>query len=141
MRAICMIVALTQLASCDLNSGPDRVRVLGSIAGYNDDDPQITLDPDGRNVTVAVTTYGSGCHTLGETEVEISGLEAKITPFDYTAAAGTGCDRMLRSFVHSVTLSFASEGTARIQVRGIDNRGSAGDTLVIERAVELRISD
>lgn len=129
-------------AGCSLGTDPDRVRVLGQIAGYLEGDPQVSLEQDGRAITVRVTTYGSGCHTPGETDVVVEGLTATITPWDYTAPPGTGCTDQLLSFEHRVAVQFASSGTAELRIRGIDigSRSATnmvGDTLVVTRTVEL----
>ena len=119
-----------------------RVLELGSIAGYNNDDPRFTLTRDGRRVDLAVTTYGGGCHSKGITDVILNGLNADVTPYDYTAQAGTTCTRELRSFIHQASLQFAQSGAAQIRIRGIDARARTsgnpvGDTVTVVRTVEL----
>jgi hypothetical protein len=121
----------------------DRVRVLGAIKGYNQDDPRIAVSASGRTVTVTVTTYGAGCHSRGKTEVSVAGLVAEIVPWDYTAPAGTPCTMQLLSFTHTATIPFASAGTATIRVRGIDaatrHAGNmAGTEITVERTVQLQ---
>ena len=134
---------LILLASgCSVFTDPDRVRVLGEIAGYLEGDPQVGIEQDGRTVTVLVTTYGSGCHTMGETDVVVEGLTATITPWDYTAPPGTACTDQLLSFEHRAVVQFATSGTAELRIRGIDisSRSATnmvGDTLVVTQTVEL----
>jgi hypothetical protein len=103
------------------------VRVLGAIAGYH---------------SVRITTYGGGCHRAGEIEVEVQGLEAVITPYDYTAPPGSPCTRQLIMLEHEARVSFGQRGTARIIVVGIDHRqlsttNTVGDTLRVERTLEI----
>lgn len=137
-----LLMLVPLLVACSALTGADRVRVLGAIAGYLDGDPQVTIQQDGRTITVLVTTYGGGCHTQGETEVVIDGLMATVTPYDYTATPGTGCTDQLLSFEHRAVVQFPSGGTAQLRIRGIDRRGRSetnmvGDTLVVTRTVAI----
>ena len=137
-----LLLLVPLLSTCGVLTGADRVRVLGAIAGYMDGDPQVTVQQDGRTVTVLVTTYGGGCHTPGETDVVIDGLIATITPWDYTATPGTECTHQLLSFEHRAVVPFSSGGTAQLRIRGMDiSRRSAGnmvgDTLVVTRTVAV----
>lgn len=122
--------------ACTGFTGVDQSRVLGTIAGFAAEDPRIEITPTGRQVTVAVTTYGGGCDSQGETEVEVSGLEATVEPYDYAALPGSPCNRMLRSFRHATTVRFGRSGAARIVVRGL--KAPSGDTLTVERSVLLQ---
>lgn len=122
---------------------PDRVRVLGAIKGYNSDDPRIEVSAAGRTVRVIVTSYGGGCHSRGDTEVSVSGLTADVTPYDFTAPAGTPCTLPLLSFRHEAEIRFDRGGTALIRVHGIDAstrnaQNMEGTRIVVERQVELR---
>jgi hypothetical protein len=72
----------------------------------------------------------------------VRGLEAEITPYDYSDGPGSVCTSVGRSFDHRVTVAFESAGTARVRIRGIDGRtrrvgNLVGDTLVLERRVEV----
>jgi hypothetical protein len=123
-------------------AGTDRVRMLGAIAGYNNDDPRITIAATGRTVVVEVTTYGGGCHSRGETEVSRTGMTAEIVPYDYTAPPGTPCTMQLLSFRHTAAIEFDQAGTATIRVRGIDGSSRSaqdvgGTEIVVERKVVL----
>ena len=126
----------------DHGDDPNRVRVLGSIAGYNNDDPRIEFVPGNGSVLVRVTTYGDGCHSKGETEVRVDGMEALVTPYDYTAPPGTVCTRQLVSTIHEATVQFPGSGTARVRVRGLDRsrmstQNMIGDTITVERSVVI----
>ncbi|MEO7648259.1 MAG: hypothetical protein ABIV11_08500 [Gemmatimonadaceae bacterium] len=123
-------------------TAPDQGRRLGTIAGFQLNDPNVAVVPDGRTVTVSVTTYGGGCESKGETEVAVNGLTAVVTPYDYTSTATGACTDILRSFVHSTSIQFAGPGTAQIIVRGLDGRTRTannlmGDTLSVVRSVQL----
>lgn len=140
------LIALTIVAfllGCSSTTEPDRVRVLGAIAGFNEGDPQIQIVPDDQTVTVRVTTYGNGCYSKGETEAVVEGLEATVTPWDSTVAprSGVACTEILLSFTHEAVLDFDEAGTARIAVRGMDrssgSTGKRGEETTIERFVEV----
>jgi len=123
--------------------GSNRVTVLGAIKGYNNDDPRIALAVNGRDVTVTVSTYGGGCHSKGVTDVQRTGMQALLTPWDHTAPPGTPCTMQLVEMRHTATVSFPQAGTATIRVRGIDAGtrhvgNMAGDTIIVERTVTLQ---
>lgn len=139
MRSI-TFAAVTLLLGCSSATQPDETRVLGAIAGYNQDDPRIEIVPGTASVTVRVTTYGNGCYGEGPTEVDVRGREAVILPYDYTAPPGTPCFDILNSFSHEAIVRFDGPGAARILVRGIDGstasaRNPRGDTITVERVV------
>lgn len=130
------------VAACAEPAGPERVTVLGEIAGYHRDDPRITVAATGRRVEVSVTTYGDGCYAKADTRVTVSGLIADVEPHDFALRGDVACPSVLLSFTHAVAIDFATGGTARIRVRGIDAStrsaaNPAGDTLVVERTIEL----
>lgn len=133
---------LSVVRSVEVRDPPGRVLRLGLIAGFNNDDPRVTLTQDGRRVDLSITTYGGGCESKGITEVVLNGLNADVTPYDYTAQPGTTCTRELRSFVHQASLQFAEGGTAQIRIRGIDIRARTsgnplGDTVTVVRTVAI----
>ena len=91
---------------------------------------------------ITITTYGDGCHRIGETNVEVHGLEAVITPYDHTAPPGTPCTRQLVTMNHEARVTFDDSGTARIIILGLDHRtlsasNMAGDTVRVERTLEI----
>ena len=150
-------LAIMLLAACQSTAEPDisargeeaseavgnRVLVLGTIAGYNDGDPDVAVVVSGRTAMVRVTTYGDGCYSKGPTEVTVEGSEVLVTPYDYTEPPGTLCTRILESFSHEATVTFGGPADAVIRVLGIDmSRVSAanmdGDTLVVSRTVQVR---
>jgi hypothetical protein len=138
-----LFLFLWMAMGCTSQTGPDRIRVLGAIMGYNLDDPRIEIVQDQRTVTVRVTTYGNGCYSQGETETAVEGLEANIRPWDYTFSARSdrACPDVLLSFVHEAVLRFDDAGTVRIRVRGIDAGqaagGSRGEVVTVERTVAV----
>jgi hypothetical protein len=120
----------------------DRVRVIGAIEGYNVDDPRISVPTTaraGQDFEVTVSTYGSGCHSKGETEVSISGRTATITPYDYTAPPGTPCTMQLVEFRHTATVRFATMGPAEVVIRG-ESRTAQG-VIDVRRSVSVQQAD
>ena len=145
LAAACMACASGLAAPAD---GPEsgasaqRVRILGTIKGYNTDDPHIDVSSSGRTAQVVVITYGDGCLTKGDTEVRVAGLVADITPYDYTAPPGSICTRQLVSVRHTATVTFAGAGEATIRIHGMDasNLSAAnmrGDRIIVERKVRV----
>jgi hypothetical protein len=129
-------------SSASPGGSPDRVQVLGAIAGFNHDDPRITVTQQDGAVTVRVTTYGGGCHSKGPTHVQVQGMEALVIPYDYTAPPGTPCTLILLGFVHEATLRFDGRGTGRVRVRGMDHStisaaNPRGDTITVERSIAV----
>ncbi len=133
--------ALSVLA-CSSSTAPEsrHPRVLGVIAGYTTAATEPTFEVNGRWVTVTVYTFGNRCVSALDTEVRIVGLEAFVTPYD----VNPGCPfRDLKAMPHRAVLRFSSSGIARINLRGISSptradQNPAGDTITIQRIVELR---
>ena len=144
MRLGLLVLPLVLACGGTTATAPDQGRRLGMIAGFQSNDPHITVVPSGRTVTVSVTTYGGGCESQGETEVVVNGLNAVVTPYDYTKVpVGGACTDILRSFVHTTSIQFAGPGTAQITVRGLGWRTRTpknpdGDTMSVVRTVELQ---
>ena len=71
----------------------------------------------------------------GETDVQLQGSRANITPYDYevTPLFG-GCLLYGEDYKHTATLSFAAKGTATIVFHGQSN----GAMTMLERTVEVR---
>jgi len=152
MRRIAAVALL--LAGCSSTSAPEpdpadgiiegnRMKVLGDIKGYHNDDPRVRVAAAGRIVNVTVTTYGGGCHSEGETKVEVRGSVADVIPYDYTALPGTACTQPLLSFEHDVVIPFATDGIATVRIHGIDRSSRSGDNMrgtriVVERTVRLQ---
>lgn len=137
-RAVVAAAALAVvLSACHILAGPDEVRRMGSIAGYTSDDPRVTLVQVGRRVDVSVISYGGGCERQGDTEVVVTGLEAMVTPFDFTDADAQVCTDILKSFDHKASIEFPTGGTATIRVRGLSLVWGVADTIVVTREVTL----
>jgi hypothetical protein len=120
------------LVGCSSLAEPNATTVLGTITGFNQDDPRIGVATAGRAVTITVTTYGNGCYSQGPTQSHTTGMTVSITPYD--RVAGRVCTDILQSFVHAATVEFPAAGSVLIRVRG---RDIAGDTVAFERTVSL----
>lgn len=133
-----LILGIALVTACSPTE-PSQHRVLGTIAGFDSTDPHVVLSSAGTAVTVGIRTYGNGCYSVAETVVDVDGLEATVTPYDYDP----GCfQRDLKLLDHSATISFPSQGTALIRVKGLDVSKLSGtnlqpDTLLVERTIEI----
>lgn len=125
------------LSACHILAGPEEVRRMGSIAGYNNDDPRVTLVQVGRRVDVSVISYGGGCERQGDTEVVVTGLDVMVTPFDFTDTDAQVCTNVLKSFDHKASVEFPTAGTGTIRVRGLSRESGVADTIVVIREVTL----
>lgn len=130
------------ISGCDNFTGPDKERVIGTVTGFEPDDPQWsvadTVQP-GDTVTVSVQTYGDGCFEKGGTEVEVDGLEATVTPYDIHVDRRC-VERSLKTFNHVATVRFDSAGTARVTLRGRTRPlwRRAGEVVTFDQTVTVR---
>ena len=128
MRLLIVIVICALLASCDsvTVTGPNERLVVGTVAFFSD---QVVIEvPDTVSVSVpfsvSVHTFGGGCKRVGPTEVVINGLDAEVTPFDYTMTGdGVVCTDIFRVFEHEASLTFAAVGSATVTIRGKEEPG------------------
>lgn len=139
MKRTVLILVLTALGcSPGTTSEPETVRVLGTIDGYPVGGPHITLSQQGENVLVKIITYGPGCYEKGETEAEVEGLNATVTPYDYAPPPGSPCTRDLVAFEHTTRLHFTRSGTATVVVRGLTvETDPYGEPVAFERSISL----
>lgn len=131
---------LLALAACAQALEPLRdEEVLGYVKGFNNDDPRIEVPATvarGEAFTVAVTTYGGGCTSMGRTEVSRQGAEVVVTPIDRENRAAQVCTDILKSFRHVAPVQLHESGTARIVVRGRES--PSGREIRVERTVVVR---
>ena len=104
--------------------GPDEVRFLGKIL---DPEPVVKV-PDTVSVSmpfnVSIETGGGGCIRAGETEVEVVGNRATVTPYDYGPAGDPPCIANVVQIVHSATVTFDGAGKGTIVFRGTGYGGA-----------------
>ncbi|HEX2219708.1 MAG TPA: hypothetical protein VHG35_12970 [Gemmatimonadales bacterium] len=134
------------LAACvEAPFQPDAERRVGVLVLYGTQPERPLAAPDtvqaGVDFTVTVTTLGGGCERKGETETEVSGAVATVTPYDYTDVSAQVCPDVLRTFPHTTTLRFAAPGEALLRVRGRrtgPDTPRAGVPVTLERRIVVR---
>ncbi len=121
---------LILLTSCGLLER--RVRVVGEIDSFSQQDAIIVPASvqSRESFEVTVTTLGGGCMDQGETDVQVQGLRADITPYDYAITPLFGaCLLYGEEYLHTTTLTFAEKGTATLFFHGRElTTGKAGET-------------
>ena len=142
MKSPFWLVAVLTTGCEPLPSAAVEVRVLGTvyIEGIQPDmqRPLIEL-PDTVSVatpfTVSVTTEVGGCKRAGgQTDVEVNGNSAVITPYDYSRSSMDGgsshiCTDDLRFAGHMAQVTFGAPGEGTVVVR---SRTSHFDATPIE---------
>ena len=120
IAAAALAAALAACTGSPVGDDPGERRV-GILRLYRTDPPSALVAPDtvraGVDFQVGATTLGGGCERAGETEVQVSGGVAVVTPYDYTARAGA-CHDILLYLPHAATLRFSTPGEAVVRVRG-----------------------
>jgi hypothetical protein len=137
----CLVLACGFITGEEEEEEITRERLIGTIEFYSD---PVRIQLPGtvlRGVTfdVTVRTYGGGCIDKGDTEVEVNGLAAQVTPYDIEVThmpAGSVCTADLRFYEHIGEVRFDQSGTATVVVRG---RKKPQDVIIsVERAVNVR---
>ncbi|HEX8275090.1 MAG TPA: hypothetical protein VF615_20825 [Longimicrobiaceae bacterium] len=123
IRPIAAAALAAALAACTGSPiGEDREeRRIGILRLYRTDPPVALAAPDtvraGVDFQVTATTLGGGCERAGETEAQVGGGVAVVTPYDYTEL-GVDCPDILRHLHHAATLRFPAPGKAVVRVQG-----------------------
>jgi len=97
-----------------------RDRVVGHIdfSDVRGHEPQIPETATaGVPFPVTVWTMGGGCHDGGDTEVDVDGLSAEVTPYDYLRTGAGVCTDILLRFEHKVTVRFDAPGPGEVVLR------------------------
>ena len=138
--AVAALGLMTVGCSPILDDGIERERMIATIEHYGD--PVVVELPDsvdaGEAFAVHVRTYGGGCIEMGDTEVEIAGLWAVVTPYDIevTYPEGYVCTAVLAFYDHIGNVQFDQSGPAIVDVKG---RKKPENVLIsVERPVFVR---
>lgn len=112
-------MAAAALPACSIDHFDSKERVFGHIA-FDDLHSDFHI-PDtatvGVPVRLAVWTQGAGCHEGGDTEVDVDGLSAVVTPYDYLDKGAGVCTLILLRFDHGTTVVFTEPGDAEVELR------------------------
>lgn len=139
MRRTPITFAALLAAACSSSTAPQEVRVLGEIAGYNADDPRISVPATaerGVPFPVSVVTYGGGCYRAADTEARVIGPSVvEVAPYDFERP-GAVCTLILMSSTHTASVRFDAAGPAVVRIRGRQRPGNG--ELVVEREVLVR---
>ena len=100
-------------------------------------DVSLTVDRN-QPVTVTISTFGTGCDEIGDTQVNGQGNEIEIVPRDWFVIPlpRQVCSADVRLFTHTAQLSFTQTGAATIRIRG--RREPAGDEITLVTNVTVR---
>lgn len=131
-------VLLTGTAACNgVKVMQSEVEPRPAILQFHSDPVRIDL-PETVAVasafTVSIQSYGGGCTSQGDTDVQVEGLLATIRPFDLEPSdPEVICPAILRVFEHVATIQFDQPGTATVRVLG--RREPGDEPLSIDRTV------
>jgi hypothetical protein len=136
-QALPVLFLGTLLACSGATEPSSSAELLGSIAGFQKDDPNIKVPETAQRgipFTVAVTTYGNSCVSKVRTQVVQESARATITPYD--KREGKICQDILIPLRHEATLQFPEAGVARVIVHGLEQ--PSGRTITVERTIRVQ---
>lgn len=131
------------VAACGLVTGGDgivRERLIATIEFYGDP-IRIELPATvraGVAFQVKVRTYGGGCIDQGDTEVRVTGMTARVTPYDLEVTRlppDYACTSDLRVYEHVAEVRFATPGTGTVIVTGL--RKPENEVISVTRTVDV----
>jgi hypothetical protein len=116
-------IGAVALPACDDPNALEVIRVVGALE-LDAEQPQI---PDtmtaGVPSEITFWTNGNSCVEGGDTEVDITGDLALVTPYDFKRVSGGGCYDDRRYFEHRAKVVFDEPGTAEIVIVYSGNGG------------------
>jgi hypothetical protein len=124
LRTFVLLAALPLTSGCSGIVATDfDQRLLPAFIEMGPSDPPLVEVPQsvrvGERFTVQVTTYGDGCTSKGSTQVNVTGREVQVSPYDfYRITEGGACTRELRLHVHQASVWIEEPGTATVSVQG-----------------------
>lgn len=115
LARLAVAVAIVGLTGCGLFSTEHRVIGMASLDHSGWPLPQIPETATaGVPLEVVITTGGGGCHRQGDTEVEVNGRSAVLTPYDFLTTGYAVCTDILVFFEHKAKVVFEEPGTAEV---------------------------
>ena len=112
---LAVAIAVVGLGGCGVFESTNRV------VGFIDFDDMHWPPPEvpetataGVPIEMTIWTMETGCYSIGETEVVVTGRTAEVTPFDYVTTGDYACTDHLAFFEHKATVVFQEPGTAEI---------------------------
>lgn len=135
MLAACVTVGVGVVAGCD----DDAVVEIGVIE-QPPDPARIEVPATatrGEPFGVGLVTYGDGCVSFENTEINVTEDDAEITPYD-RRTVGTSCTQILLQLPHDATLMFETTGPKLIRIRGRQRQGELVDE-VVEKTFSLMV--
>jgi hypothetical protein len=92
----------------------------------------------GQPVDVAITTFGTGCDEIGDTQITGQAGEIEIAPRDWYVIPlpNQVCTADIRQFVHTARLTFDQAGSATI--RFVGRSEPAGDDITLVAKITVR---
>lgn len=71
------------VVSCDRSTAPEpEPRQLATLIVHSELDPRIGASVTGRSIQVSIKSYARRCDERSNTEVEVTGMEALIVPYN-----------------------------------------------------------
>ncbi|HEX8691123.1 MAG TPA: hypothetical protein VF746_01680 [Longimicrobium sp.] len=134
-----VLLALAGAGCSALLFADEEERVIATISHYGDGVKAEIPDVATRGVAfdVTVTSYGGGCVLEGDTEVEVQGSTAVVTPYDVELRPRNGaCTDDLRFYRHAARVRFDTPGQATVTVRGV--RKPEGDVVTVQKTVTVQ---
>jgi hypothetical protein len=104
--------------------------------------PSITVPTDGTvgvPISVVVVTVGGGCVRQGDTDVQVVGLAADVTPYDSVYVylpSHMACTDDLRFYTHQTSVVFDAIGVATLRIHGRAEPGSV--PMTVERTIRIQ---
>ena len=141
-RVIAVGLLAIAVANCRDSSGPFPILERRESVISLGDSPSITVPTDGTvgvPVPVAVVTVGGGCVRQGDTDVQVVGLAADVTPYDSEYVylpPHMACTDELRFYSHQTSVVFDAIGVATLRIHGRAEPGSV--PMTVERTIRIQ---
>ncbi len=139
MRVLSSLFAALSIAAiaCQESTAARSERSIGFIE--NEPADRVISAPStvtaGQAFDVTVTTYGNSCVSAAGADVEIDGITARITPYDFRRTDQT-CLDYSAPYPRTVQLRFDLSGEGIIRVSGRSHQSS--QLVTVQRSVFVR---